>query len=177
MRLLRRLGTLAGLCCLLLTAGCVNLSELQFKADHRLTFISPEEYAEVAAPVRIEWTMDGFEVLPKGSSAAPSETAGYFAVFVDRSPIKPGETLEEVAGRDQQCRRDPKCPDAAYLEANGVYVTRATRLTVPNVPPLSSRERVQLHQVTVILLDSEGRRIGEYAWFLQFKMENRIFDL
>ena len=157
-----------------LASGCMSfsdLSELQFKQDHRLQFTTPDDYAFVEPPFTVEWTMEDFEVLPAGSGEPPSEDAGYFAVFVDQAPIKPGRTLEDVAGRDEACKNDPRCPDKRYLEAKAVYVTHQPRLDLELVPQLNTKEKIQNHQLTVILLDSTGHRIGEYAWYLNFKAE------
>ena len=171
MRHLGRLGAVAVLGIVLLTSGCVKLSELQFKQDHRLEFTSPDDYEFVKPPVEIEWTMKDFEVLPANSGEPPSDDAGYFAVFVDQAPIKPGRTLEDVAGRDEACKMAPRCPDKRYLAAKAVYVTHQPRLTLELIPQLTSKEKIQTHQLTVILLDSTGHRIGEYAWHLYFKAE------
>jgi len=177
MRALRGLALAGALCGVLLTSGCANYGELLFVKDERLRFTAPKDYEEVETPVRVEWTMEDFEVLPPDADVEPTEEAGYFAVFVDRAPIKPGRTLEDVADRDPACKADPRCPDKQYLNANGVYVTRKPQVTLSTVAPLDNKERVQLHQLTVILLDSEGRRIGEYAWFLRFKLESQVFGL
>ena len=177
MRPLRALVLVGALCAALLTSGCADYSKMLFVKDERLQFTTPKDYEQVEVPVKVEWTIEDFEVLPRDAEAEPTNDAGYFAVFVDRAPVKPGGTLEDVADRDPACKADPRCPDKAYLNANGVYVTRKTEITLPNVAPLTTKERVQLHQLTVILLDSEGRRIGEYAWFTRFKLVNKVFDL
>ena len=184
-RLRRSLATALAVLCVLACSGCVDLDEMQFVKDHRLEFQSPDDYELVELPLEVSWTMDDFEVLPKPEKGAkrskvedpaPTEDAGYFAVFVDRSPIKPGRTLADVGDGDPLCEDNPSCPDRAYLEAEGVYTTRKPSVTLELVKALSSKERIQLHQVTVILLDSEGRRIGEHAWFRQFKLENKVLD-
>jgi len=172
----RRIRATIAMAILLLTttslAGCARYDDLLFRQDHRLTFTAPPSYEQVELPVTVSWTMTDFEVLPPDSDAEPSEQAGYFAVFVDQAPVKPGHTLDDVADDDPACERAPRCPDRRYLNSKGVYPTRQTTLTLESVLPLSSREDVHLHEVTVILLDSEGRRIGEYAWYRRFKLEN-----
>lgn len=151
--------------------GCVNLSQLQFKQDHRLHFTSPDSRAQVQLPVTLSWTMGDFRVAARGSEA-PSEHAGYFAVFVDRAPVKPGQTLAVVAKGDPTCRPSEGCPDAAYLRLRGVYTTTAPSLVLRNVVPITSNnDHVQLHEATVVLMDTSGRRIGESAWYRDFKLE------
>lgn len=174
---LRRSALAAMLVVGALSSGCADYSEMQFFKDERLSFTEPEDYDKVETPLVVSWTMEDFEVLGRGETAPPSEEAGYFGVFVDRAPIKPGKTLADVGKGDKQCEIDPRCPDKTYLNAKGVYTTRQTSITLDYVAPLSSKERIQLHQVTVVLLDSEGKRIGEYAWYQRFKLENLVVNL
>ncbi|CAB4721591.1 unannotated protein [freshwater metagenome] len=157
-------------------SGCVDLAEMQFVKDHRLQFTAPDAYELVELPLEVTWTMEDFEVLDRSEKAEPTDAAGYYAVFVDRAPVKPGRTLADVGDGDPQCEDNPRCTSKDYLAAAGVYTTRKPSITLSLVNPLSSKARIQLHQVTVVLLDSEGRRIGEHAWFRQFKLENKVLD-
>lgn len=152
---------------------------MEFVKDHRLTFQSPESYEEIELPLQVTWTMKDFEVLGAKDKQAPSEDAGYFAVFVDQAPVKPGHTLADVGKDDPLCQGDTAaCLDPAYLETKGVYTTRKPSVALETVDPLSgSKEKVQLHQVTVVLLDSAGRRIGELAWYRYFKLETKVVSL
>ena len=158
-----------------LVAGCADYSALAFHQDHRLSITSPESRAVLSPPFTLRWTMKDFDVAARGEGP-PRDDAGYFAVFVDRAPVKPGHTPEDVADDDQTCKRDPGCPDRSYLAGRGVYTTTRTSLRIPVIPPLSSKEKVQLHEVDIVLLDSSGRRIGEAAWYLEFKTRNRTFE-
>ena len=128
LRLRRHLAAALVAASVLACSGCVDLEQMQFVKDDRLEFQSPEDYALVELPLEVSWTMEDFEVLPEprrsrrpgkrdeqgdngrgrrdGAGAqtatrtpAPSEDAGYFAVFVDRAPIKPGRTLDDVWSR------------------------------------------------------------------------------
>ena len=124
--------------------------------DHRLHFVAPPSRAHVSVPVTLKWTMRDF---PSGS----------FAIFVDRSPVSPGQTLKAVADRDTSCRRTPGCPDASYLADRQIYTTSGDGYVLDRVADLAdNREKQQLHEVTVVLLDTAGRRIGESAWYLDF---------
>ena len=123
----------------------------------------------VKQPVTVSWTIHDFTVQPFGS-AAPSEDAGFFAVFVDRSPIKPGHTLKDVAKGDRFCETSPDCPDRAYLKQHFVFTTTGTSLRLPQIPNLTSKESVQLHTITVVLMDTAGHRIGESAWQLDLRI-------
>jgi hypothetical protein len=155
--------------------GC-GFSNLQFRTDHRLDFVSPEPRAEVKQPVTITWHMDDFRIADQGSEP-PTRDAGYFAIFVDRSPVKPGKTLKDVVGGDDYCRQNPRCTSRAELRQYGVFTTTDTSYRFPRLPDLlSNDEDVQLHTFTVVLMDTAGHRIGESAWRLELRIprESRI---
>ncbi|CAB4695915.1 unannotated protein [freshwater metagenome] len=65
------------------------------------------------------------------------------------------------------------CGDRGLLAERGVYLTRKPEVVLRTIPRLDSHEDTQLHEVTVVLLDAEGRRIGEAAWYDAFKLEHR----
>jgi hypothetical protein len=157
---IRRALTLA--VTLAVLSGCVDVADLSFRVDKRLHWQAPDDRELIELPLTIDWTMDDFD-----------EAA--FAVFVDRAPIKPGQSLEAVAGDDDACRDDPECPDADYLAQRRVYVTTETSITIERVAPLAGRERKQLHQVVIVLLGEDGRRSGESSWSRRFRLERERF--
>jgi hypothetical protein len=113
-----------------------------------------------------------FEVTgPNGESR---DDAGYFAVFFDSSPVPPGKTLGHVAKDDFVCQNTEGCPDDVYFADRGIYETTETSLTVKRLPDLDAFEGHETHEVTVILLDGTGRRIGEHAWFTQFLYDREV---
>lgn len=154
--------------------ACADWSELAFRQDQRLRFVTPQSHELAQLPVKLTWVMDDFRVVKPGS-APPDPSAGYYAVFVDTAPMKPGQTMRDLMADDQACVTDPKCPDKGYLADRGIYTTTKEELVLRSANPLSPDESVELHDVTVVLLDSEGRRIGESAWNIQFELENRTF--
>ncbi len=141
----------------LATSGC-GFSNLNFRTDHRLHWTTPKDRALVPVPFTVSWTF-------------PSLQGGSFAIFVDRAPIKPGQTLRAVAGGDKSCKIDPTCPSTDYLNQRRVYTTTLTSLSLSQVLPLTgNRDSVQLHQLTVVVLDRSGHRVGESAWTREFKV-------
>jgi hypothetical protein len=155
--------------------GLTHLHDLSFRVDERLTFTSPESRATVRQPVTVSWTMRDFRVAALGT-APPSDDAGYFAVFVDRTPIKPGQTMKSVAGDDLACQSDPKCPNRSYLRQHLVFTTTETSLKLPLIPDLTGiKADVQLHRITVVLMDTAGHRIGESAWERDVRIPKAIF--
>lgn len=162
----------APLVALVALSGCglTHLQDLQFRVDKRLHFVSPKARTTVKQPVTITWTMTDFTIAPTGSQP-PSRDAGYFAVFVDKAPIKPGHSLKDVGHGDPVCEHNPKCPDRTYLRNHNVFTTTATSVKFPVLPALpNNRSRIQLHTFTVVLLDTTGHRIGESAWELDLRI-------
>lgn len=168
----RRCGQVAVVVLLLLLTACGNLGDLSFRQDHRLRFTAPDDRELVERPVTVSWEMTGFRVAPRGSEPASRE-AGYFALFVDRAPMKPGESLTDLAAADAECVRLSGCPDEQYFADRGIYVTTETSYALPAVPDLDTKDDPQLHTVTVVLLDTDGDRIGESAWYVEFKLPRR----
>ena len=142
---------------LVLVTGCAG--NLNFRIDHRLHWQGTRDRALVTLPMRLQWTFSG---------KAPAR----FGVFVDRAPIRPGQSLRAVAGSDRSCRQDPACPNPEYLAQRKVYTTASMSISLDTVLPLSgNRDDTQLHRATVVLLDPSGRRIGESAWSRDFKLK------
>lgn len=158
-------------CALAALTGC-GLSNLAFVADHRLHFVQPVSRSLVTAPVTLRWSIRDFTVVGP-HQGPPSSRAGYFAIFVDRAPIRPGQTVAAIAHGDRSCTRTPGCPDAQYLADRQVYVTNQTSFTLDQVAPFRSRQKTQTHEATIILLDSSGRRIGESVWYRDFRIKQR----
>jgi len=171
---LRARRTLA--CALLLVAlpltgcGLTHLQDLNFRVDKRLHFTTPKDRSTQHRPLTVSWTMSDFRVAAKGSEPA-SRDAGYFAVFVDKTPVKPGQTMKSLVHDDQACMLNPKCPGRAYLEGLGVYETTATSVTLKQIPPVrGDKERLQHHYIDVVLMDTAGHRIGESSWELDVRL-------
>lgn len=153
-----------------LLSGCVS-QDLAFRVDDRVTFTTPEERATVRLPLTLEWDVRDFRVTGPGAGE-PSRDAGYFAVFLDRAPMPPGEGLRWLARKDRSCRADDGCPDEEYLSARGVHTTTGTRLVLEQVPRLGEEEEArERHRAVVVLLDADGRRIGESAYELVFDLD------
>ena len=121
-------------------------STLLFKQDHRVTVTSPGNFSTVSQPVVFHWSARDF--------VAPRD--GRFALFLDRDPMPPGQTIEYFK---RENRRD-------------IYVLDETQLGIDRLVPRpggSALERNH-HDVTVVLLDRAGRRIGESAGFAEFNV-------
>lgn len=157
------------LLCVALTA-CVPQG-LAFRVDERLTFVEPEDRSTVSLPITIDWDIRDFEITGPGGD--PREDAGYFAVFLDRTPMPPGKPLRWLVRDDRSCREDDGCPDEAYLAERGVYTTTETELTLEQVPLTNDDDRRERHRATIVLLDASGTRIGESAFEVAFDVDRR----
>lgn len=141
----------------MLLSACVPQG-LSFEIDDRVAFSQPQDRARVDFPLHVTWEV-----------REPVAEAALFALFVDRTPIRPGRPIGDVAGADEVCGRDPGCPDLRYLAERGVYLVRdATALTLDRLPNFA-RDRTGLHEITIVLLDDEKHRVGEAAWRVQFR--------
>jgi hypothetical protein len=158
----------AALLLALLATACVP-EGLSFKVDKRLTFTAPKERSTVSLPVTVSWTMRDFSVAGPGQQGD-----GYFAVFVDESPMPPGKGLHWIARKDSSCRESDGCPDAEYLNTRGIFTTTKTSLTLSQLPRTGREEdKRERHRVTVVLLDPSGKRIGESAFELAFDVNRK----
>ena len=147
-----------------LAAGCGG--DVQLRVDDRVRFTSPPDGARVVAPVLVRWKVDRKRFRPVAFDGSTSGRRGVFAVFVDSAPMRPGEHVDALAQGDRICETSPGCPDAAWLADHGVYLTVRPRLALAALPPsvgrrVSGRRR---HEITIVLLDGTGVRVGEAAW-------------
>lgn len=140
-----------------LLSGCA-VSGLSFKQDYRVDILNPGENDEVTLPFEVDWTVEDF--------------GGHFAVFFDRSPMGPGKSLLSLVPDDDPCRIEPTCPDAQWLAERDVYVTDRTELLVEVVADQRDSDRSKdRHEMTIVLLDPTGRRVGESAFIKEFVVE------
>ncbi len=160
---------LTGLMVLVLLTSACSVSGLSFRQDHRVEITSPDEEASVAEPATVTWTVEGFDIT--GPTDSTSTDAGYFGVYLNRTPQPPGETLDWFVREDKNCNADPSCPDRGYYRALGVFTTTDTSWTMPPLPPPPVGTQAEFHEVTIALLDGSGRRIGESQWRIRFELE------
>ena len=153
----------------LLVSSCAQ--GLAFVQDDRLHITSPKQRATVTVPLTIRWRIDDFRVT--GPDGRSDKDAGYFGVFVDETPVPPGEKLSWIAREDRRCQRTPGCPDQTYLADHHAYETNTTSITFAQLPDLNTYGGKETHEVTVVLLDGTGRRIGESAWFVTLIFERK----
>jgi hypothetical protein len=137
-----------------LVSGCA-VDGLAFVRDDRLDILSPESGATVRLPFEVRWS-------------APDVDARYLVLF-DRTPMRPNRTLQSLVPSDDQCRTRPGCPDEQWLADHDLYLTDETSIRVEDLPEERTNERAKdRHEVTIVLLDSRGRRMGESVFIREF---------
>lgn len=161
MRLRLALG--AALVSLVAVSAC-GTSGLAFKQDKRVDIVAPRDRAKVKLPVEISWT-------------AKNVNEG-FAVLVDQAPPRPGRTLGSIFHGTDTCRGKEGralCEQTSFLNQRNVFRTTENRFVVDQVPRLIGNDRKrQFHDVTLILVDSHGRRVGESAWSVQIEVPKAV---
>ena len=105
--------------------------------------------ANVKSPLTIRWNANNF--------TAPGD--GHYEVFLDRDPQPPGETLQSYfTGQTLQF----------------IWTVDQTSFKIPYFPladPNTPKFEQVHHEVTVILVDTNGRRIGETSGFVEFNLQ------
>lgn len=143
------LGALLVAACLLLL-GC-DSEQPTFRRDQRVTIEYPPPGEIVPTPLELQWSVQG--PAPDG-----------FAVFVDRNPLEPELSLEELAEQSDECARSERCPTASWFAARGIYLTEGTSVEIPHQSRpsgTSGRAEHPVHRATIIPLQRYERRDGE----------------
>jgi len=153
----------AVICATLLLSGC-RFTGIDLLQDRRLTIVAPDDREKVRLPVTVRWTVHDFRITGPGPNS--SHSSGYFEVLVDADPQPPGEGTDVFAHGDPTCLRSQGCPNGQYLAQKGVHTTSATSFTIQHLAPAAGVDVGQrdLHEVTIVLLDERGHRIGEGSW-------------
>ena len=154
-----------------LLSACVPQG-LAFVKDDRLEVTAPESHSDVTLPVTIQWDVHDFEIT--GENGSSTDDAGYFGVFVDTAPIPPGRTLAWLARDDRHCLATRRCPDETYFADRGAYSTDDTSFTLKHLRDLDAYRGHESHEVTIVLLDGTGHRIGESAWYVDFFYDREV---
>jgi hypothetical protein len=139
---------------------------ISFSADRSLSIQHPRPEDEVGLPLEMRWSAGGVD-LSDGS---------HFALFVDRPPVPPdrevrqrvcteGEKLPPQLGEfRKQCKDD---------RLTVFFTNRPSFRFSCFVPRFDAPKRARnTHTVTVVLLDADGRRIGQAADSVKFDVDD-----
>ena len=140
-----------------LASSACGTHGLSFRLDDRVALRTPSDHADVTLPLRVAWTVKDFAV---------GADAGSFGVLVDRPPPPAGKSLDWLFRDDDSCANG--CHDPAYRAARGVFQTNQSGIVLQDIQTRAERGKASRHELTVILLDRSGRRVGEGAWSREF---------
>lgn len=157
--------------CALLMAGCA-INGLNFVEDKRVTIVSPRDRAKVKLPVTIRWKVHDFKIT--GRDGSRRIDAGYFGVYVDQNPQPPDKDQASLVRNTEACRLNPGCPGKEFLASINIHSTTETKFTIEKIPEPrtdTAQKRREFHEVTVVLLNGRGERIGESAFNLEFEVD------
>jgi hypothetical protein len=159
----------AAIIALALLGSACSTQGLEFTEDERVRWVT-EERSTVSLPLTLEWETTDYEVTgPDGQSDL---SAGYFAVFIDRMPMRRNATLLSLAADDDSCQADPACPDTTWFVNRQVYVVEeGTSVTIEQLPMDLEQSGPELHDFVLVLLDGQGRRQGESAHRIRLIVE------
>lgn len=142
-------------------AGC-DTSQYAFRVDDSITIEAPGDGDEVELPVTVRW-VDSSAPTP-GTVDRDDPAAEYYAVFVDRAPIRPGGQLSALAEDSAVCPIGQSCPDEVQLREKGVYLTAEPEVRLEFLGDRRVNERNKdPHDVTVVRMVGDERQ-GEVAW-------------
>jgi len=168
----RHLLTVAVTLVALVAPGCGG--SRQFVADHRVHIESPRPRKLVTLPVTLRWRFDRFTVTgPDGTHRAGH---GYFGVFVDRAPMPAGKDLRWLARNDRSCHATEGCPDTNYLALRDVHTATEPEIVFEQLPLPTFHKGTEDHSIAVVLLDGQGRRMGESAWYVDFRLRRKAHE-
>jgi hypothetical protein len=129
-----------------------------FRAANGLTITSPLSDKVVATPLTVRW-----------KSTYPAGTE--YALFFDAPPIGPGQTMRAVPEsiHDSTCLAQPSCPSATYLAQDNIYLTKSNSFVLPAFQSSAGYDALILHRLTIVALGPNGRRLGEAAYWVDFR--------
>lgn len=161
----RRAGAISLAAAIFLLVPACTFHGLSFVQDERVRILTPADREVIEPPFTLRWTVEDFDAGPGTLGSGDN----YFAVFVDRQPLPPGEHVRELG--DDACKRDPACPDVTWLSQHRVHVTVDNELTLtalPRIlPPTTRAGAKERHEIVIVLMDGRDRRIGEYAYWVE----------
>jgi hypothetical protein len=151
------LTVLCGVLVAVLCTGCA-VNGLAFKANDSVKILSPVDQSTAHLPLHVRW-----------ASSIPAKENVEYAVFLDSSPMAPGQNFLDWIPSDDPCHQERGCPNTQWLNQHFIYVTTRKHVTIPLLPPPSNQtdaaEVRNSYHVTIVLLNKKtGRRLGESAW-------------
>lgn len=168
----RPLAAVVAVVAVLGLASC-RTSDLAFRVDERVEIESPASRQVVSLPLTLRWKVNDAKLR---AMIGTGRDQGAFVVFVDREPIRPGQSIASLA-ENRTCRDTGDCPTATadWLAERYVFRTTDTELTLNQLLDLGSEGGArEAHEATIVLVDASGRRVGESVFFVRFYVDRAI---
>lgn len=155
-RVLTSLGLIAA-CAML--PGCAALGEMEFVQDDSIRITAPENLSTISLPGTVSW------------ERAASDEGHTIAVFLDRYPMPPGESLRDLLDEEDACRGNDTCLQPQNLaQIFGIYLSDSDEVTINALPLHGPTDGESSHYATLVPLDDEGVRVGESVWYVSFQV-------
>lgn len=130
------------------------------RSDDRLEIVSPSDADEVDLPVTVKWRVSDF----------PLTDGNGFAVFLDRAPVGVRRQLSLKTCPPIDPAAPPLVEDCDD-DRESVFLASDTEHTLSCLAPREGpKRRRNVHEVVVILVDTNGNRLGEAAASVTFKV-------
>ncbi|HZN16220.1 MAG TPA: hypothetical protein VFB78_18275 [Acidimicrobiales bacterium] len=149
---------------LLLSLPACARDHIEFRLADDFRVTAPSDQQRVRLPVQIRWKAADVKATDDLSGPGP-----FFAVFIDRAPIRAGTSLASLV--DDDCRKLPGCPTRDWYAERFVFVTGDKTLTLPAVPADAGGTRTgadHTHRATVVVVNANGVRVNEAAASIDF---------
>ena len=138
-----------------LTATACNGVGPAFRQGTELRFMIPRNGGTVQLPSTVRWTGH----LPSGGS---------YGVYIDETPQPPGKTIWYLVENGVGCTSQQMCATRQNLQAHGADYTTAPEY---QLTPTDFSSKSGLHQVTVVVLDSQLRRVNENSYTVTVRIK------
>lgn len=151
---MRALAAVAAIVAFALASGGCAPGGPDLKRSDGTAIVTPAPHADVTLPTTVTWAAEGID------ETDVAERGLYFALFVDKTPIRPGQSLLALA--DDSCRQaGGGCANNEYFARLHVYLTAEPSVTL-NAMPIQHGRHDDRHELAIVLIDANGKRWSEF---------------
>ncbi len=143
-----------------------DTSGYAFKVDETIEIVEPAARSEIDLPLLVRWTDEKPPARLRVDVADPD--AEYYAVFIDRAPMGPGDRLESLLQRGTTCLPRQQCPTTQQLTDLNVHLVAEPALLLDFVADRRvADDSRDTHEVIIVRMRGD-RRVGEAAFLQTF---------
>ncbi|MHB8465749.1 MAG: hypothetical protein ACYDD7_13075 [Acidimicrobiales bacterium] len=140
-------------------SACNGVDPL-LKRGKAVTFRAPRNGAAVTLPVTVRWS----GTLPRGGS---------YGVMIDAAPPPPGKSIWSLVSDKVGCFSVQLCHTEQNLQAHGADFTSASSYEFSDTTFATGSRRGH-HEVTIVILDRDLRRVDENAYTVAFNVGRSV---